>query len=222
MAGRSWTVLSSLTNWPSTSDSSIRLRSTSRAEPSRERRETLVMVRRRHRSQAGQVTNRTKDCEYLTAEMSCGRRQEPATSRTVVSLADALGHRPLAPCWVKLGDAVLREGGGRREIGDIGHVNVDSPGVARHSAGRRGSLLRGVAIPLCPRRCLRVAQVETPNDSAGLPSAVCRLGSPHERITAAADDPPPSALDGDSCSGQLDQENESFSSSATSLEACTA
>ena len=119
---------------------------------------------------------------------------------------------------MKLADAVRCEHARLAEIGDVGHGDRDLPGIARHPAGRRRALLGGVAIPLRPGGGFAVSKIEAAHHGTGLPTTVGWFGRPVEGIAVGPVDPPPDPVDRDSGGGQVAQENESFSSSATSLE----
>lgn len=144
--------------------------------------------------------------------------QESAPPVGEIRLAHWLGQWPLPARRTKLRDAVPIEYARFREVGDVGDVHGNSPGIARHPTGRRCPLLGRMAVPLGPGRLLSVRQIEATDDGAGLPAAVGGVGRPEERIASASVDPPPDAVDGDPGGGGSVQENESFSSSATSLE----
>jgi len=119
---------------------------------------------------------------------------------------------------MQLSDTVLCQHARLAEIGDVGHGDRDLPGITGHPAGRRRALLGGVPIPLRPGGGFAIGEIEAAHHCTGLPTAVGWVGRPVEGIAAGPIDPPPDPVDRDPGGGQVAQENESFSSSATSLE----
>jgi hypothetical protein len=135
-----------------------------------------------------------------------------------VALADRLSLRPLAASRIEAFDPVRGEGPFNGQVDDIVDVDVDPPDRPRESSRRWDARLGCVAIPLGPHGRLRVAEIDRADDAPALPPPVGGLIGPEEWLGVDAGDAEPGALDVDPRRDGIVQENDSFSSSATTFD----
>lgn len=135
-----------------------------------------------------------------------------------VGLANLLSVGPLSATRRQRLNSVRRQNAVRGQVGDVGQIHLESPQRAWHPALWRHTEFGRVSVPLGPRRLFAVGKVERTDHLSALPPTVRRLRSPSQRICARPAEAPPHARDADRGRDDLDQEKESFSSSATSRE----
>ena len=196
-------------------------------QPSRDRRQPVEALRRRHGGETSMAP------ALAGRPPAPGRHAEPLGSEdrpraiAEVGLADRLRLRPLAPRRVEARRCRRRRARPRRSGRRRHRCRPRSARSTVASAARRDGRLGRVAIPLGPHGRLGVAEVDRANDAPALPAAIGGLIGPEERLRIDSGQAPPRALDVDPRSRQLDrraarrriaQENDSFSSSATSFE----
>jgi hypothetical protein len=153
--------------------------------------------------------------EHAAAAVCSGWRHQCPTTGAPVGLANLLGKRPLASCRRERLDSVSSEHTFQRQVGDVGQIDLEPPHVARQPQLRRYPQLRRVAVPLRPGCLVAVGEIERSNDVAALPATVGGFLCPNERIGSRSSYAPPGPGDADDGRDGLDQEKESFSSSAT-------
>lgn len=175
-----------------------------------------MALRWSYSAHSGQGTRcRSEYREHAAARVCRGRRHNRPTTRAPIGLADPLCQRPLAPSRREGFHSMRGEQPFRTEVGDVCQVDFEAPHVPWQTRLRRHAELRGVAVPLRPCSLVAIRQVERANDVATLPTTVGGFVSPKERIGSRPGYAPPGPGDVDDGRDGLDQEKESFSSSAT-------